>query len=129
MTKYEPLAAFLRSRDAGKQELDFEEVKTILGFDLPKSAYKHPAWWSNDETTHSQARAWLSAGWKTADLDLAGGRVTFVRHTRGNPPEPPRAADDPWGCMAGTVRVMPGVDLTAASGERWNAEAGRLLDE
>ena len=36
---------------------------------------------------------------------------------------------DPWGCMAGTVTIMPGVDLTAPSGEKWNAEEGRLLNE
>ena len=45
---------------------------------------------------------------------------------------PSRAAQkspklDPWGCMAGTVTFMPDVDLTAPSGEIWNAEKGRSL--
>jgi hypothetical protein len=34
------------------------------------------------------------------------------------------AKSDPWGCMAGPVTIMPGVDLTAPS-ELWNAEARR----
>lgn len=29
---------------------------------------------------------------------------------------------DPWGAMRGTVRVMPGVDLTAPLGEVWEAD-------
>ena len=36
---------------------------------------------------------------------------------------------DPWGCMAGTVAILPGPDLTAPSGETWNAEDGRLINE
>ena len=45
---------------------------------------------------------------------------------------PSRAAQkspklDPWGCMAGTVTFMPDADLTAPSGEIWNAEKGRSL--
>jgi hypothetical protein len=31
--------------------------------------------------------------------------------------------------MAGTVTIMPGVDLTAPTGEKWIAEDGRLLNE
>lgn len=34
-----------------------------------------------------------------------------------------------WGCMAGTVRIMPGTDLTAPTGEPWAAEVGRLTGE
>jgi len=29
---------------------------------------------------------------------------------------------DPWGAMRGMVRVMPGVDLTAPTGEVWDAD-------
>jgi hypothetical protein len=31
--------------------------------------------------------------------------------------------------MGGTVTILPGVDLAETSGERWNAEEGRLLNE
>lgn len=45
------------------------------------------------------------------------------------PPKPAAAfpaSDDPlaglYGCMEGTVRFLPDVDLTAPTGERWAAE-------
>jgi hypothetical protein len=37
---------------------------------------------------------------------------------------PPRKSD-PFGCMTGTVKVLPGTDLTAPSEEKWNAEEGQ----
>jgi len=36
---------------------------------------------------------------------------------------------DPWGCMAGTVAILPGTDLTAPFDEKWNAEEERFLNE
>jgi hypothetical protein len=32
---------------------------------------------------------------------------------------------DPWGCMAGTITILPSVDLTEPGGEIWNAEADK----
>jgi hypothetical protein len=31
--------------------------------------------------------------------------------------------------MAGTVTIMPGVDLTKPTGDTWNAEKGQILNE
>jgi hypothetical protein len=45
---------------------------------LPPSAFKHQAWWGNDET-HPQARAWLEAGFRVASADLREQRVVFER--------------------------------------------------
>jgi hypothetical protein len=130
MSKYEPLPQFLASERAANKRMSFAEIERILGFKLPKSAYSHEAWWSNNATGHSHARTWLEAGWRTEDVDLAERKVTFQRST------PPLASPttikpkhDPWGCMADTVTIMPGVDLTAPAGETWNAEEGRLLNE
>jgi hypothetical protein len=122
MSKYEPLPQFLTSRAGSIQRLAFGEIERILGFKLPKSAYEHEAWWSNNATGHSHARAWLNAGWRTQDVDLDGRKVTFLRAA-------PAISEtgDPWGCMAGTVTIMPDVDLTVPTGERWNAQEGRLL--
>ncbi|NVN85108.1 MAG: hypothetical protein HXX15_03370 [Rhodopseudomonas sp.] len=41
----------------------------------------------------------------------------------------PKTKSDPWGCMAGTITIMPDTDLTAPTGDLWNAEQGRLLNE
>ncbi len=125
MSKYEPLPQFLEAGKASTRRMGFDQIERILGFKLPKSAYAHEAWWSNNEMGHSHARAWLSAGWRTKDVDLSERTVTFYREV----PPKSSAKADPWGCMAGTVTIAPGVDLTAPTGELWNAEEGRLLHE
>lgn len=129
MGKYEPLPQFLASRRDPRIRMGFASIEKILGFRLPKSAYRYEAWWSNNETGHSHARAWLSAGWRTEDVDLAGRTVTFVRVEAAERGSPSRRKIDPWGCMAGTVTIMPGTDLTAPADEEWNAEKGLLLNE
>ncbi len=127
MSKYEPLPQFLTRSERTSHRLSFGEIERILGFKLPKSAYKHEAWWSNNATGHSHAQAWIKSGWHTEEVDLAGRKVTFRRLSQ----YPAGAAQkhDPWGCMAGTVTILPDIDLTAPSGETWNAEEGRLLNE
>lgn len=124
MSKYEPLPQFLGSVGSTAHRMTFSEIERVLGFKLPKSAYEHEAWWSNNAMGHSHARAWLKFGWRTEAVDLAGRKVTFQRSVAA--PSPKR---DPWGCMAGTITFMPGVDVTAPTGETWNAEEGRLLNE
>lgn len=125
MSKYEPLPQFLASGPGSIQRLSFAEIERILGFKLPKSAYEHEAWWSNNPTGHSHARAWLEAGWRTQDVNLDGRKVTFLRTA----PAAISPAGDPWGCMAGTVTIMTDADLTAPLDEQWNAQEGRLLNE
>lgn len=126
MGKYEPLEKFLKDRRSGRWRTGFREIETLLGFKLPQSALKYPAWWSNDETGHSHAKAWLDAGWRTEAVDLTGRKLTFARVEPVREEAPP-VPSDPWGCMAGTVTIMPDTDLTAPT-EEWNAEAGRLLN-
>lgn len=125
MGKYEPLPQFLSTKPGATHRLSFEQIERVLGFKLPKSAYEHEAWWSNNASGHSHSRTWLEAGWRTQAVDLAARKVTFSRADMPGKP----AKRDPWGCMAGTVTIMPGVDVTAPTGERWNAEEGRLLNE
>lgn len=79
-TKYEPLKRHLEGMfQHGEVRLSFAEIEKILGFSLPPSAYEAQPWWSNTRAGHSQAVAWLDAGWKTTALDLAGRQVSFVR--------------------------------------------------
>ena len=53
-------------------------------------------------------------------------KITSRRSTRSPASVAPSQKRDPWGCMAGTVVIVPGTDLTAPSEERWNAEEARL---
>jgi hypothetical protein len=79
-TKYEPLKRHLEGMfEHGQVRLSFAEIERILGFSLPPSAYEAQPWWSNTRAGHSQAAAWLDAGWKTAALDLGGRQVAFVK--------------------------------------------------
>ena len=78
MSKYAPLQAHLaRSKEA--VELSFHEIEQLLGFDLPRSARRHSAWWSNSGGAHVQSFAWLKAGYRTQNIDLVRERVRFVR--------------------------------------------------
>ena len=129
MSKYEPLPQFLTSVGGTTHRMSFREIERVLGFKLPKSAYQHEAWWSNNATGHSHARAWLQFGWRTKAVDLADRKVTFQRASQPPQPAEPLQKRDPWGCMAGTITFMPGVDLTAPTGETWNAQEERLLNE
>jgi hypothetical protein len=127
MGKYEPLPQFLSTKPGELHRMSFEQIERVLGFKLPKSAYEHEAWWSNNVTGHSHSRTWLAAGWRTQEVDLGARKVTFRRSALDAPRKSSKR--DPWGCMAGTVTFVPGVDLTAPTGESWSAEEGLLLNE
>lgn len=80
MSKYDLLRDHLRLIREDQYQTDFSEIEEILDFALPASAYKYPAWWSNEVVgNHVQKHAWYDAGFKTANLDLAKRQVTFVR--------------------------------------------------
>jgi hypothetical protein len=133
MGKYDDLSRFLNSQSTELVRVDFEAIEEALGFSLPASARKYAEWWSNNYGGHVQARAWMDAGWQTESVDLAARKVSFRRLTRrtsvskgGDPaasaaPDVEAARPNRWGCMAGTVTFMPGVDLTEPT-EDWNAE-------
>jgi hypothetical protein len=129
MGKYEGLSQFLAAARGDVQRLTFSEIERALGFKLPKSAYEYPAWWSNNPAGHSHSRAWTEAGWRTEAVDLSSRKVTFQRAVESRHVAEMSPKRDPWGCMADSVTLLPDVDLTAPSGEVWNAEQGRLLDE
>jgi hypothetical protein len=129
MSKYEPLPQFLASVGSSARRMSFSEIERVLGFKLPKSAYQHEAWWSNNATGHSHARAWLELGWRTEAVDLAARKVTFLRSSEAPLPAAASQKRDPWGCMAGSVTFMPGIDLTAPTGDTWKAQEGRLFNE
>lgn len=76
--KYLPIYDYLRKIKTNVVTLSFGEIEEILKFPLPKSAYIHSAWWANDIGTHTQAKSWLQAGWKTKNIDLRK-TVTFEK--------------------------------------------------
>jgi hypothetical protein len=85
MGKYQPLKHFLDGAESNSIDTDFAQVEKILGFPLPQSAYRHQAWWSNEQHgSHSHSRSWQDAGWETSRVDLAARKVRFQRSRRGS---------------------------------------------
>ena len=83
MGKYEPLKQFLQKENTkigSSMTLTFEEIEKIIGDSLPKSASVYDEWWENSYT-HSQAKAWRSAGYKTVDVNMnkKNSRMTFIK--------------------------------------------------
>jgi len=119
MSKYDALRDHLNSGIQAPWRASFAEVEAVLGFPLPRSANAYPAWWSNDATGHSHARAWLDAGWKTQSVDLKGQRLTFARAGREQQPSRRRtrvAGRSLHGALKGVVQMVAGTDLTAPTG-------------
>jgi CBS domain-containing protein len=80
--KYEQLRRWLleqRKRDAVRIVVTFQDLERIIAEPLPAFAYEHASFWANDTTSHTQARAWLEAGWRVESADLRAKQVTFRR--------------------------------------------------
>lgn len=88
MSKYKPLADFLGAHAADIWKVTFDDLETALGFSLPKAARSAAAWWANDtDADKPHKKAWLGAGWRTEDVDLAKGAVTFRRGATSAAPD------------------------------------------
>jgi hypothetical protein len=78
-SKYDPLYHHLVNSTETVVSLSFAEIERILGFALPASARRHQAWWANErEGTHSHARSWLEASYRTQGVDLNAQTVRFI---------------------------------------------------
>jgi hypothetical protein len=136
---YAQLSRHLALQTTSEVLVSFEEVERVLGRPLPESAVKHQAWWANTRS-HSHAHAWLDAGWKTARLNLANRRVTFVRdpgrprfeqtapklpalETKGMPED---TITLPLSALSNVAKRMLDREAEAAGGDRLEAVA-RLL--
>ncbi|MFI4975725.1 MAG: hypothetical protein ACHP84_14385 [Caulobacterales bacterium] len=78
-SKYDPLQSYLGDRTDRELPMAFRDVERVLGFPLPPSARRHPAWWSNNRGTNVAVKAWRDAGWRTSRVDIGGEKVVFVR--------------------------------------------------
>lgn len=77
MGRYDPLNEYLRSVSRDEINLSFSDIEKVLGFKLPSSAYTYSAWWANGG--HSQADAWIDAGYKVGRIEIFEKRVTFCK--------------------------------------------------
>jgi len=79
-SKYGGLANHLKFRGAFTKlvSLSFARIDGLIGSNLPMSAYRTEAWWSNSPST-AHAKAWLDAGWEVQEVNLKEGYVVFKK--------------------------------------------------
>ena len=119
MNKYAPLAEHLKRQSAPAVPMSFHEIERVIGDRLPSSARKHRPWWSNNPSNSVITRAWLDAGYRTENVDMAGEKLVFRRVPAGRRAASTEASETPaggfaeiHGALRGTVTFIPDVDLT-----------------
>jgi hypothetical protein len=78
-SKYDALRDHLAGTRVRELQLSFPQIERIIGRPLPRSAYVHVWWWSNEDpatTQHVQCRSWQTAGYD-ATPDLKARAVKF----------------------------------------------------
>ena len=78
MGKYTPFEMYLKSIQKDQLVLSFKEIEQILNSTLPDSAYEYRQWWEND-SYHSQSKAWKNASWKVDEVDFTKELIRFRR--------------------------------------------------
>ena len=78
-SKYFPLYEFLRSQAQDRLSLTIEAIEQMITGQLPASAYKGRAFWSNRSRGALQASSWMDAGFHVQSVDLERGIVIFSR--------------------------------------------------
>lgn len=126
-TKYAPLTDYLAARQGRPITMTFGDVERVVGRPLPASKH-YRAWWSNNPTNNVMTRAWLAAGFKTANVDITAERLTFMPAEPGTPSNAPGGRPEggssgrhpAWGSLRNTVTWT--VDLTLPVEAEWEAD-------
>jgi hypothetical protein len=122
MGKYEPLTEFLQKQSSGEVRMSFSQIESVVGFKLPPVAQKHRAWWSNSPSNNVMTKAWLEAGFRSEEVDMAAGKLVFRRdkNIQAKPGLIADQGDHPLiGWMEGTFHIPEGVDLTEPADTEW----------
>ena len=125
MSKYDPLLSYLSQSDDDAVPMGFSEIEHVLGFELPPSSRRQRAWWSNNPTNNVMTRAWLDAGFETANVDMAGEKLMF-RKMRPAAKKPLPVAGDKtprrsplFGALQGMLTLPADLDLTQPADPHW----------
>lgn len=142
MSKYEALTTFLKATPGGEVRMSFAEIEKVIGARLPEKSKAVRAWWSNNPSNNVMTKAWLAAGYKTAQVDIAGEKLSFVpdptaqgfsemkqrefKAPPANSPVPKATEADKspyrhpaWGALKGMITILPDVDLTEPAYADW----------
>jgi len=136
MTKYSPLGDFLRKQRRRAVSMTFAEIERVIGAKLPRS-HRYRAWWSNNAFNSVMTKVWLEAGYRTEQVDMEGRRLVFRRLEAGQDPDGATERRSPrlrrrssasarhplFGALKGSVRIVPGTDLTQPADPDWGKNA------
>ncbi len=135
MGKYDPLKKYLMDLSEYQSDitLTFEQINKIIASEIPKSAYKYRAWWSNEKNgVHVSAHAWMDAGWK---VDTVNQRTFWVRFIRQRMPIKPTAISpkiyiekQPAKINDGSNFQRVGADNNAKVGDEFECAAQSYFD-
>jgi hypothetical protein len=142
MLVYEPLTAFLKAKAEDEVPMTFDQIEQVIVRKLPPSALKEGnAWWSNNPARHSQAVAWLGAGFEAVSVDRRARTVVFrrVRQAVKGMADEARPFRRPEGlvngrhpaigALKGMTWIEPGYDLTKpVLDEDWEAAFDKKWD-
>jgi hypothetical protein len=133
MSKYDALRTFLETQHGERVPMTFAEIERVVGFKLPKSQ-TYPAWWSNNPGNNVMTKAWLAAGYKTAQVDIEGRKLVFHRNRAARkvaprpagfaeeaPAKPPKETGRHpiFGALKDVTWIAPDVDLTKPADPEW----------
>jgi hypothetical protein len=131
MAKYEALGPFLRGHPTREVPVTFSEIEKVIGEKLPRSAYVHRPWWSNNTSNSAMTKVWLDAGFRTERVDMAGQKLVFRRVGESRPPSYLRPTQEVsvaekqprrhplFGRLKGTFTIDPAWDLTQPALPEW----------
>lgn len=116
MSKYEPLTQFLQNQPGSEVRLSFAQIEQIIGFKLPAAAQQERAWWSNSPSEDADIKAWLVAGFRSEEVDLSAGELTFRRDVSADRAEAVGEGQSRrhpiFGWAKGMITIAPGTDLS-----------------
>ena len=139
MSKYGPLTDYLTAQHGRSVRMSFAQVEAVLGQKLPQKSKAVRAWWSNNPSNNVMTRAWLAAGYRTAEVDIAGEMLSFVQQiTAGGFGEMKQADFEAQptikttgeaasktvrhpalGALKGMITLRPDVDYTQPADPEW----------
>ena len=76
-SRYAPLADYLQKSGRAEIPMTFDDIEEVIGSKLPPRASTHRAWFSNNPTSNPMTRAWLAAGYRSADVDMTRRKLVF----------------------------------------------------